>query len=266
MSDKTMNIIRKTIKEANNKGTDILGVLIVLLLLGCLIWLLQNRYIEKFIVLVDEIIIPKNCPDYLVTNGSHYYLINSRKMLDGVHNPIKFNSKEEAENYLSINKCPKLVPINLVVDKDPTDVTVNYERECSREVAKDLFNADICSSFSDSQQLENLRIYSNTLSDLKEKGNQIMNIINSQKLQNGSVNPQLERYLRTVNNEILSLKEKYNKIPNALKEQQDFNIESCMINKIKNNNNELKDDNFINEFSKYFNNLNENIGQEFLHI
>jgi hypothetical protein len=262
---KSLNIIDDSIKKTNKYGTDMLGVLIVFLMLGCLIWVLKNKYIEKFIVLIDEVVIPKECPDYLVTNGVHYYLIDSRKVLDGVNNPMKFDSKEAAESYLDVNKCPKLVPINLVVDKDPTDVTVNYERECAKKVATQLFNTDVCGTYSDDTQLENLRTYTNALSNLKEKANQIMNQINSQKLQSGNIEPKKKELFR-VNMEIQSLKEKYKQIPNSLEELHDFNIESCMIDTIKSRNNKLNDDKFLNEFSRYFNNLNENIGQEFLYV
>lgn len=263
---RTFNFIDNSIKKANKYGTDVLGVSIVVLMLGCLIWVLQNRYIEKFIVFVEEIALPRDCPDYLVTNGSHYYLINSRKILDGVNNPLKFNTKEDAEKYLDINKCPKLIPIDLVVDKDPTDVTVNYERECSKKIAEQLFNTDVCTTYSDPIHLENLRTYTNALSDLKEKANQIMNEINSQKLQGGSINENKVKELNEVNLEILSLKQKYKKMPNALDELQDFNIENCMMETVKSNNKNLHDDNFLDKFAKYFNHLNENIGQEFLYI
>lgn len=263
---KTFNVVDNSIKTANKYGTDVLSVSIVVLMLGCLIWVLQNKYIEKFIVLIEEVVIPKNCPDYLVTNGTHYYLIDSRKVLDGVNNPLKFNTKKDAEKYLDINKCPKLLPINLVVDKDPTDITVNYERECSKKIAEKLFDRDVCNSYSDPQHLDNLRIYTNALSDLKEKANQVMNEINSQKLQGGSINPQKSQELNSINMEILSLKEKYKRMPNALKELQDYNIETCMIDTIKSRNTNLNDDKFLEKFAKYFNYLNENIGQEFLYI
>ena len=39
-----------------------------------------------------------------------------------------------------------------------------------------------------------------------------------------------------------------------------------MIQTIKNENNNLDDSKFSNNFAKYFNNLNENIGQHFLYV
>ena len=60
------------------------------------VYLLNNKSVDSFIVLVNEIIIPKKCPDYLVTDGDNYYLLNSRIPYDGVTNPLKFNSESEA--------------------------------------------------------------------------------------------------------------------------------------------------------------------------
>ena len=74
------------------------GVLCVIIVLCMLVYLLNNKSVDSFIVLVNEIIIPKKCPDYLVTDGDHYYLLNSRIPYDGVTNPLKFNSEAEVDN------------------------------------------------------------------------------------------------------------------------------------------------------------------------
>ena len=52
----------------------------------------------------------------------------------------------------------------------------------------------------------------------------------------------------------------------ALKEFVDYKVEDCMMRTIKTENKDLDDNNFTDQFAKYFNQLNENIGQEFLYI
>ena len=72
--------------------------------------------------------------------------------------------------------------------------------------------------------------------------------------------------LKQIQEQIQKLQDEYKQNDEALKEFVDYKIEGCMMNTIKDNNQELKDDKFLDNFAKYFNNLNENIGQEFLYI
>lgn len=245
---------------------DMIGVSLMVLVLGCLIWVLKNKYIENFIVLIDEIIIPNECPNYLVTDGMNYYLINSKKVFDGVNNPLKFNSKQDAETYLETNKCPKLDVIDLVVKKDNTDVSVPYERECAKKVAYNIFDEDVCNNYASDEQMYLLQSYTKSLTNLKEQGDLLKTEINTQKLNTGTVNQQKMNQLKQIQEQIQKLQDEYKQNDEALKEFVDYKIEGCMMNTIKDNNQELKDDKFLDNFAKYFNNLNENIGQEFLYI
>ena len=59
---------------------------------------------------------------------------------------------------------------------------------------------------------------------------------------------------------------KLNKIENDKNTFADYNVETCMMNKVMNENNELDDTHFTTYFSNYFNNLNSNIDEKFLYL
>lgn len=131
---------------------NLAGIILVILLLGFLIVILRNNTFDNFIVFLDEKVIPKTCWDYLVTNGSSYFLLNSRILIDGVNNPIQFKTKDEALVFLSKNKCPTDIPfVDLVMRKKNEDPVVSYQRECNRKIAPNLFNLDICGNYGSNQ-------------------------------------------------------------------------------------------------------------------
>ena len=59
---------------------------------------------------------------------------------------------------------------------------------------------------------------------------------------------------------------KLNKIENDKKVFADYNIESCMMNKVMTEDPSLDDTNFKSYFENYFNNLNSNIDEKYLYI
>ena len=127
---------------------NLVGIIVVVILLILLIYFLKNKYIDNFIVFLDDVIIPTSCYNYLVSNGKNYFLLNTKKNLDGVYNPLQFNTKADAINYLKNAKCPMNIPyVDLLVHKKVEDPTVSYERECSKKVAPNLFDLDICSTY-----------------------------------------------------------------------------------------------------------------------
>jgi len=251
-------------------GVDVLGISIMVLIIGCIIWMLRNRYLESFIVTVNEMVIPTRCPDYLVTDGSHYYLLNTSKVFDGVNNPLRFDTHEAARYYLQENNCPNLELTDLVVKKNPKDVSVPYERECAKKVANQIFDEDTCNFYATRDDSEAYNTYMKNLMIINEKANQIKAKIYSKKLNNITVSEEETKQLEDLNQQIGALKLKYaentNRINKDLSEYSDYNIEKCMIQDTQTENTELKDDKFIDNFAKYFNNLNENIGQEYLYI
>lgn len=196
------------------------GLIVVILLLVFLIYILRNKTLDNFIVFIDNVIIPKSCYNYLVTNGKDFFLLNTNTILDGVKNPLKFNNKDNALKYLRDAKCPDTIPfVDLVMRKKLDDPSVSLQRECSKKVAPNLFDLDICNTYGSDY---------NTLS-----GKTLANI---------------------------------NKIENDKKIYSNYNIESCMIDKVMTDDTDLDDTNFKDNFAKYFDRLNSNIDEEYLYI
>ena len=128
---------------------NIFGIIVIIILLISLIYYLHNRSLDSFIVFLDDIVIPKSCYNYLVSNGINYFLFNTNKIVDGITNPIKFNTKKEASNYLANSQCPSNIPfINLAVSKYSDDPTVSFQRECNKKISPNIFELDMCSAYS----------------------------------------------------------------------------------------------------------------------
>jgi len=124
------------------------GIIITILLLIFLIYILRNKELDNFVVFLDQVVIPTTCYDYLVTNGKNFFLLNTSKLIDGVTNPLTFNNKIDAINYLKASKCPDNIPfVDLVMRKKLDDPTVSFQRECGKKVAPNLFDLDICGSY-----------------------------------------------------------------------------------------------------------------------
>ena len=197
------------------------GILIILILLFFLICFLRSKSLENFITVVDNTIIPSNCYNYLVTNGTKFFLLNTKKVMDGISNPLTFDTKKDAMTYLNkMTTCTNQIPfVDLVTKKNNNDPTVSYERECSKQVAPNLFDIDICGIYGkDNSMLTN-------------------------------------NYLKRLN-----------KIENDKNSFADYNIESCMMNKVMKEEPDLEDSNFKSYFAKYFDNLNSNIDEKYLYI
>ena len=124
------------------------GIIVVVLLLFFLIYILKSNSLDSFIIFVDDIIIPKNCYDYLLTNGKYFFLLNSKKTMDNITNPITFDNKQDAINYLNKINCPNTIPfVNLVMKKKLDDPTVSMQRECAKKISPNLFDLDVCNLY-----------------------------------------------------------------------------------------------------------------------
>ena len=131
---------------------NLAGVILVFLMLFCLVMMLRNKMLDNFIVFLDDVVIPKTCWDYLVTNGREYFLFNSRLLVDGKNNPMRFPNKQSALEYLNKSNCPTNIPfVDLVMRKKIDDPTVSFQRECNRKVAPNLFDLDVCSTYGSDQ-------------------------------------------------------------------------------------------------------------------
>lgn len=124
------------------------GVVLVFLLLLILIYFLRSETLENFIVFVDDVVIPAACYNYLVSNGKNYFLLNTKKIIDGITNPLTFKTKLDAINYLKTIKCPVDIPfVDLVMKKSNDDPTISYERQCNKKISTNLFNLDVCGQY-----------------------------------------------------------------------------------------------------------------------
>jgi len=110
-------------------------VLFIILVIGVLFCSLRGGALEKFIVTVDEIAIPDQCPDYMTTDGAKYYLVWNNLQLDGKTNPLMFDTQAGAFDWLAARGCPQLEPIPLTRITNLADPTVSYERECNKQTA-----------------------------------------------------------------------------------------------------------------------------------
>ena len=143
------------------------GLFIVVLLLLGLIYFLRSETLDNFIVFVDNVIIPASCFDYLVSNGKNYFLLNTKKIIDGITNPLTFKNKLDAIKYLKNMKCPVDIQfVDLVMKKTKDDPTVSYERECNQKVSPNLFNIDVCGQYSSNKDAVNKK-YLNKLKKIE---------------------------------------------------------------------------------------------------
>ena len=92
--------------------------------------------------------------------------------------------------------------------------------------------------------MEDLRNFSNDLIVLTETRNQIRSEIDAAKFANREYDPKLDVELKEILKKIDNLRSKYANNDEALKEFVDYKIEDCMIQTIKNENNNLDDSKF----------------------
>ena len=111
------------------------GLIIVLVILVVLFLVIRfTSTLDAMTDIFESVVVPPQCYEYLVTDGTSYYLLNSKQEYDGVSNPRKFKLLADANKFLLDNGCKPLPLINLVVSKQMEDPTDSYEKICSREV------------------------------------------------------------------------------------------------------------------------------------
>ena len=122
----------------------LLQVLLIALFVLLGICLFNRRQMEKFIVTVEETILPSQCPDYLVTDGQNFYLIFNKKPFDGVSNPLVFQDLADVKLTLKELNCPMLDVVPLRRKTNPKDPWDNYERQCGKQIARPLQSLESC--------------------------------------------------------------------------------------------------------------------------
>jgi hypothetical protein len=124
---------------------QITSILLVVLAIGLVFCIVKRNLIERFVSDMESVLLSDNCPNYMVSDGAKYYLVFNHKEFDGVHNPLAFDSKEEAAIYSKKLGCIRaLEPVYLRRVTNHDDPIESYERSCAKQVAKPLFSINDC--------------------------------------------------------------------------------------------------------------------------
>lgn len=228
-------------------------MLVILIILIIIVIIIFNenyklkRTKEKFIVLLNDKIMPdnENCYDYIYTINNNFYLVNSK-----TKKMIEFNNKTELDKHLkNIEKCPVDIPlIDLNVNKSNNDPTINYERQCNKNIAMANYLLD---TYNFTINDENTSI-----DNLNDNG---LDIINTTKIPQYLVkyNNDLEIIMKNNKlNDNLIASNNVNRIKNELNKFMDnaepheliaFNRNSCIVNEL------AKDADDFNELIKIVN-------------
>lgn len=225
----------------------LLQVLLIALFVLLGICLFNRRQMEKFIVTVEETILPSQCPDYLVTDGQNFYLIFNKKPFDGISNPLVFKDLADVKLTLKELNCPMLDVVPLRRKTNPKDPWDNYERQCGKQIARPL------------QSLENCAFdiaYQNPDTDGKPKLvlPEDLAKMGEEELQNeiktaNSVDSEKIRVLRRLNDYLTNAGDSV---------MVDYDLETCMIEKVGLDEGELGGSHLgsidvLQKFNKHFN-------------
>lgn len=238
---------------ANTNQIIINTALFIILVAAVLICTYQGGALENFIVLIDEVEIPQQCPDYLTTDGAKYYLVWNNKPFDGATNPLTFNRLASALDWLNTNKCPPLEPISLTRVTNPADPTISYERECNKQTANPNYWVNRCAFNKIFESQESLDEINNaSTSDGTSDGSHELNTNSDNKLLDGYV-PKLGSdtygYLRKINNALATM---------DTNELVNYDVETCMFDKLSKDMPGLGSSDGLQRFRKYYNQQSDN--------
>lgn len=133
----------------NNSQRFLFFLLILTLIINLsLKWHNIRKYLEGFIVTVDEVILGSHCPDYLAFDGSYYYLVFNNKSFDGINNPLTFDNINDVKSKLNNLDCPIQPFIQNMVElrrnRNNDDPQEDLERRCAKHIALNKFAIDKC--------------------------------------------------------------------------------------------------------------------------
>lgn len=225
----------------------LLQVLLIALFVLLGICLFNRRQMEKFIVTVEETILPSNCPDYLVTDGQNFYLIFNKKPFDGISNPLVFQDLADVKLTLKSMDCPMLdiVPLRRKTNhKDPWD---NYERQCGKQIARPLHSLESCAfdiafQNQDTDGKPKLVLPEDLAKMSEEELDSKIKIANSVGSEKVKVLRRLNDYLTNAGDSVMV----------------DYDLETCMIEKVGLDEGELGGSHLgsvdvLQKFNKHFN-------------
>ena len=254
---------------------ETLVVILIIIILVCLVLQYKPVSIEGFGVFIKDIIIPTQCYDYLVTDGSKYYLMNSRKLYDGVNNPKEFNNIDDAYKYCDSIKCQRVDLIDLVTRKNQDDPQVTMERMCAKRVATNLFDSNVCSDYTIPWDSNDDALGGDALKyDVWDSISIKLGMTPNDKKTFEKIIKDVKRdfpdmtgaqiFAKMTGAEIFAfVRANRNKLRES-KEYTDYNIETCMIDMAAKGMPGIDDPIFKSRFETYFNHLNQNIPDEYL--
>ena len=180
----------------NHINTNIILVFIVVLLL--LFALKDNAQVNKFVsnfvnkyktnkslidtfTVLDDANVNTNTNtnnityDYLLTNGTLFYLYNSRAFEKEGENPKVFETLDEVTAFRKKTNTPPLEVTNIYIKKNTDDPVENYERDCGKEIAP--FNSRMNTCLAYSKNIETLNKNKSILDDMNASDHQLESCI-----------------------------------------------------------------------------------------
>ena len=234
-------------------------VLFVILVAGVLFCSLRGGALEKFIVTVDEVSIPDQCPDYLATDGAKYYLVWNNQQLDGKTNPLMFDTQAGAIDWLAAHGCPRLDPVPLTRITNPADPTVSYERECNKQTANPNYWIGRCAMdkiFESGDDNTNTNTNNGggggktglTAADLENLRPELLVGLDQSKIKTdgyiSGLGSDTYGYLRRINNALTNM---------DTPELVNYDMETCMFDKLAKDMPQLGSADGLQRFRKYYN-------------
>ncbi len=227
---------------------SIASTLLIILIIGLVWCVTKHKLIQGFVGNMATIIHDSNCPDYMVTDGSKFYLIFNNKDFDGVNNPLTFNSLAEARTELTRRKCDSsMEPIVLRRQTNHVDPTESYERSCAKHVANPLYWINDCAfgiAYKDTG-LKTLDPSSldNISPELLKQRKSIA--LDATKKIEGELPTDVKFKLLRQLNDFLNSQDTATQV--------NYDIETCMIDKLGKEMPELGGTDKLQKFNKYFN-------------
>lgn len=238
-------------------------ILFVILIVGVLFCSLKGGALEKFIVTVNDMQIPEQCPDYMTTDGANYYLVWNNRVLDGKTNPLTFDTQAAAFDWLAAHGCPQLEPIPLTRITNLADPTVSYERECNKQTANPNFWVGRCAfnkifESSDSDDNSNAATKKETgndsdadkltTADLENLRPELLVGLNQSKIKTDGYVSRLGSdkysYLRRINDALTNM---------DTPELVNYDVETCIFDKLSKDMPQLGSSDGLQKFRRYYN-------------
>jgi hypothetical protein len=235
-------------------------ILFVILVIGVLYCSMRGGALENFIVTVDEVPIPEQCPDYLTTDGAKYYLVWNKRMFDGKTNPMTFDTQAAAFDWLAANGCPQLEPVSLTRVTNPVDPTVSYERECNKQTANPNYWIGRCAfdkifENRDTNSASKKEDQQVTAADLENLRPELLVGLDQTKYSDGQQKIKLDGYVSGLGSDTYGYLRRINDSLTNMDTPQlvNYDVETCMFDKLAKDIPQLGSADGLQRFRRYYN-------------